>query len=264
MALKIDEKFKNLIPPLTSEEYIGLKNSIMKNGYDPAHPIVVWEDTIIDGHNRYEICKELNIEFKTIAKQFKDRSEIINWIIDNQLNRRNITNEQRIYLIGKRYKAEKQKTVRKFKGRPFGKRQTAKEKIAEDSKVSQKTVERANEYSEAVDIIANNTGINPYEILAGAIKAPRNCIIDLANKPVETQKTVIENVQGKKSPNIKTALKELEPKEEKDESITNPGDLADLLLDLLDDYIPGDNNEKMSFINAAVKIVNQQLKERSA
>lgn len=38
---------------------------------------------------------------------FNNRGEAINWIIKNQLGRRNLSNEQRMYLIGKRYEEEK-------------------------------------------------------------------------------------------------------------------------------------------------------------
>ena len=34
--------------------------------------IVSWNSTIIDGHNRYEICKKHNIEFQTFEKKFED------------------------------------------------------------------------------------------------------------------------------------------------------------------------------------------------
>lgn len=93
------------------EEFQGLKESIMNNGYDDLFPIITWNNIIIDGHNRYSICRELNIEFPILEKEFDSRFEVINWIINNQLNRRSMTSEQRTYLIGKRYQEEKKKNV---------------------------------------------------------------------------------------------------------------------------------------------------------
>lgn len=52
MDLKIYNEFKNLILPLNPEEFKGLKESIL-NGYDNTFPIVIWDGTVIDGHNRY-------------------------------------------------------------------------------------------------------------------------------------------------------------------------------------------------------------------
>ena len=45
-------------------------------------------------------------------KDFNSRTDALNWIIDNQLNRRNISGDQRTYLIGKRYKGEKKEQSR--------------------------------------------------------------------------------------------------------------------------------------------------------
>lgn len=60
--LKIDKEFQALIPALTDKEYRGLEDSIVKEGCRDA--IVVWNNTIVDGHNRYEICKKNNIKFE--------------------------------------------------------------------------------------------------------------------------------------------------------------------------------------------------------
>lgn len=86
--IKIDPEFSNIIPPLTTEEYTALENSIRNEGCRDA--LVVWNDILIDGHNRYNICQRYEIKFKTIAKNFADRDEAKIWIITNQLARRNL------------------------------------------------------------------------------------------------------------------------------------------------------------------------------
>ena len=63
MELKIDPEFKCLIPDLTPEEYAGLERSLKEEGCRDA--IVTWEDIILDGHNRYRICQENDIKFKS-------------------------------------------------------------------------------------------------------------------------------------------------------------------------------------------------------
>lgn len=90
MQLKIDEEFRSLIPPLTAEEFQQLEANIIKDGCRDA--LVIWNDTIIDGHNRYRICTENGIEFKTVDKLFADKQEAIEWIILNQFGRRNLQN----------------------------------------------------------------------------------------------------------------------------------------------------------------------------
>lgn len=91
--LHIDEEFKSLIPPLSTEEYEQLEKNVITDGC--REPLVVWNGTIIDGHNRYQICTEHDIEFQTVKRDFKDRHDAIRWIILNQFGRRNLTIVQR-------------------------------------------------------------------------------------------------------------------------------------------------------------------------
>ena len=53
---------------------------------------------ILDGHNRYEICKKYKIHFETRQEKLKDVNEAKAWIIRNQLGRRNLTAYQRAKL----------------------------------------------------------------------------------------------------------------------------------------------------------------------
>ena len=87
--IKIDPEFKALIPPQTEDEHSGLKESLLKYGCRDA--LVLWGDILIDGHNRYEICTEHNIPFRTEkVRGVEDRNDAIVWIIKNQLSRRNL------------------------------------------------------------------------------------------------------------------------------------------------------------------------------
>lgn len=93
MSIQIDKEFKELIPPLSADEYSLLEENILKEGI--RDPLVVWStpsgDILIDGHNRWEIsAKHAGIRFETVKKEFKDREDVKEWIIRNQLGRRNI------------------------------------------------------------------------------------------------------------------------------------------------------------------------------
>ena len=94
--MKIDAEFQSLIPPLTYEEKIMLEESILSEGCRDA--IVVWNDTIIDGHNRYEICTKYNIPFETVNRDFDSRNDAVEWIIKNQFGRRNLPLHERARL----------------------------------------------------------------------------------------------------------------------------------------------------------------------
>jgi len=171
MELKIDNELCVLIPPLQKEEYELLEKSIIKEGCRDAlivwseKPIIckncssdkfkrecidgqeVWEcencghlhpftPTIIDGHNRYEICRKHNIEFETKELEFDNKEDVKDWIDANQLGRRNLTDDQRQVLIGRRYNREKNRQG--GTGANQYNKQTGK--LAKEYKVSDRTV----------------------------------------------------------------------------------------------------------------------------
>lgn len=87
--VKVNAVFKNLIPPLSTDEYSALEASILKEGVREA--IILWGDFIVDGHNRYEIATRHGLTFQTISKDFASEDDVIVWMIDNQLARRNLS-----------------------------------------------------------------------------------------------------------------------------------------------------------------------------
>lgn len=99
--LKIDPEFKDLIPPLTEDEYSRLEKSILRDGCRDA--LIEWDGTLVDGHNRYRICKKHNIPFNVQSTFFNDRNEAKLWMMQNQLARRNLNDAQRIAIV---YKCE--------------------------------------------------------------------------------------------------------------------------------------------------------------
>lgn len=97
MKLKIDPDYKSIFPVLTPEQYTGLERDIIKHGI--LSPIIVWDGTIIDGHNRYAIAQahrfsEDQIPTKSIV--FNGRPDAVEWIINHQGNRRNLTKSQMV------------------------------------------------------------------------------------------------------------------------------------------------------------------------
>ena len=93
--LKIDPEFQSQIPPLTDDEFKQLEENILKEG-KLISPLIVWGNTLVDGHNRYEIVQEHpEISFSTMPLLFESREEVLAWICKNQLGRRNLTPEQK-------------------------------------------------------------------------------------------------------------------------------------------------------------------------
>jgi N6-adenosine-specific RNA methylase IME4 len=87
--IRIDEEFKKLIPPLTTEELSQLEQNILSEGI--RDKICTWQGLIIDGHNRYSIAVKHELLFETIEKEFASREDVKIWIIKNQFGRRNIS-----------------------------------------------------------------------------------------------------------------------------------------------------------------------------
>jgi hypothetical protein len=52
--------------------------------------LVVWNNILIDGHHRYDICTKNGIPFDLAEMEFKDKLEAMEWIWSNQKNRRNL------------------------------------------------------------------------------------------------------------------------------------------------------------------------------
>jgi ParB-like chromosome segregation protein Spo0J len=96
MTLNIEKEYQELIPPLSVDEFAQLESNILSDGCRDS--IVTWEETIIDGHNRYAICKKHGIDFKIITMEFADRSHAREWIIRNQFGRRNLPPYVRVEL----------------------------------------------------------------------------------------------------------------------------------------------------------------------
>jgi ParB-like chromosome segregation protein Spo0J len=96
--LIIDSEFEAIIPPLTSDELARLTESLKEDGC--RDPLVVWSDNdiLLDGHNRYRICRKLNLDYETVEVDPIDRAGAVAWIVRNQLARRNLTPVQRIEL----------------------------------------------------------------------------------------------------------------------------------------------------------------------
>ena len=104
-TLKIDPEFRDLLQKLSQQEFEQLEQNILKDGL--LHEIMTWNGIIIDGHNRYEICRKHDIPFQTLSKQFADRQEVMDWIDKNQLGRRNLTPDQMSLIRGRMYNRAK-------------------------------------------------------------------------------------------------------------------------------------------------------------
>ena len=220
--LKIEPKFKNLIRPLSQHEYQQLEFNIKREGC--REPIIAWRDTIIDGHNRYEICTRLGIPFQVKDIQFDSDEDAIAWICSNQLGRRNISEETRKYLIGKRYEAEKIIGYRRNasgwnqymsndevpateKYRPSGMRihecspgRRTAERLGDEYHLSHSTVEKYGAYAKAVDAIAQKEPSLAPMILNGKYRISHDNLVVLSKQSTRELDRFIRRMEGEAPP----------------------------------------------------------------
>lgn len=90
IELIVDPEFVACIPPLAQDEFEQLERNILASG-KIITPILVWNNTIVDGHSRYKILKRHpEIEIKTENVDFDNRYEAIAFICENQVSHRDI------------------------------------------------------------------------------------------------------------------------------------------------------------------------------
>ena len=94
MNITINDELRSFVDPLTDIEYAALERSLLAEGCRDA--LVLWRDTLIAGHNRYEICQKHGIPFRTVHNNnFASLEDVMLWMIDNHLARRSVSDFQR-------------------------------------------------------------------------------------------------------------------------------------------------------------------------
>lgn len=198
--LKVDEEFKRLIPPLTDEERAALEQSLLERGCDD--PLWVWRDrgglVLLDGHNRYEICKAHELPYEQKEVELADRDAAIAWIVDRQLARRNVSDEARSYLRGKRYLLDRRQGARtdRTSGQSGQKSDTAA-KLAKGEGVSARTIRRDATYAQQIDRLAEDHGTEiKSAVLSGKIPATRTELGRLLELDRHDREVVLADVRA--------------------------------------------------------------------
>ena len=94
MNIIVREDLKAWIDPLTTEEYEALERSLLTEGCRDA--LVLWGETLVDGHNRHAICTKHGIPFRTLQNpRFRSLEDVQLWMIDQHLGRRSVSDFQR-------------------------------------------------------------------------------------------------------------------------------------------------------------------------
>ena len=217
----IMDELRDLIPALGTDEYAQLEAHILKNGCRDA--LSIWETTqrkitenfencneptyiLIDGHNRFDICKKNNVSFNIQLLAFTDLQEVKDYMIDLQLGRRNLRPEQVSYFRGLRFlneKSQKGKYDRenhKVQSEPYDPKEgvDTAEKLAEEYNVGRSTIKRDAEYAKGISKLDK---IFRDEILTGKQKVSKvliqtiskNNTIEKSIESLEELNTILGN-----------------------------------------------------------------------
>lgn len=203
--LRVDPEFRDKIPPLTEDEFKQLEQNILADG-EIYEPIIVWNGTIVDGHNRYKIAqKHPEIPFKTREMNFPDKWAAFDWMYAKQLGRRNLSDENRTYCIGKMFEARKKTvgnvtsersedgTFQKAQNGPIG--DTA-QNIANELGVSRNTVKRSEKFAQGVDAIREMSPDVADKILRGGTGVKKGDVQQFTTMSDEEQKEFVSTVSS--------------------------------------------------------------------
>lgn len=201
MEIRIDPEFQNKVPPLTDAEYRQLEENILESG-EIREPIITWHGVIVDGHNRYKIhLAHPEIGIRTREMDFLDKWAAFDWMYKNQLGRRNLTEEQKTYLLGKLYEARKHSHGGDRKSRRQNdalKQGRVRNQIMEEMGVGQKTIERAEYYAHGIDAIRETSPELADAILTGEKKVKKRDVQTLG-RAAENREDMIEAIREGRS-----------------------------------------------------------------
>lgn len=217
MNLKVDKEFQEKIPPLTEAEFEQLKENILSAG-EVYEPIAIWNGVIVDGHNRWKIILEHpEIRYRVKEMQFADRWAAFEWMYKNQLGRRNLTEKQKDYMIGKMYEARKN-SVGAPKGNANAEKQNGQNvqivsrreqqdgtagQIGKEVGLDSRTVRRAGKFAQGVDALKAVSPEAAEKVLQGEANVTKGMIQDLPSKSEKEIKAVAKAIES--GANLKAA-----------------------------------------------------------
>ncbi len=209
-GLNLDREFELLSVVLTEDEYRDLESRIRQEGC--REPLHVWGNTLIDGYSQYRICSDWGVHFCTRSMEFSDRNEAIAWVCTRHLNIEKVPVENRRYLIGKLYDAEKGRRAAKElavcaagdwqdditeggeNAYEFPEKQkiSTAERIARGYQLSSSAVNMYAIYSRDLDMIGRRSATLVRKILCGKMKITRRYVSAIARMDVPSISTLEE------------------------------------------------------------------------
>lgn len=213
MKIRIDPEFSSLIPAVPAEHDGELEAEVLADERF-TEPLIVWkhQNTLLDGHRRYRIaCKHPHLKAPVpVLLDFQSRQEAHDWIIRHQLAKRNVNESQRKYLLGKLWS----KNGRSPGNPAFSPQKPNSANLAElasEHGVSERTVENAAAFAEAVDAVAETAPEVKDAVLSGEVKATTKDLEALAELTEKQQAKATAAIESGKAKSVGAAVKAAKP-----------------------------------------------------
>lgn len=214
VPFRIDPEFENEIPKIKEEEYKQLYNNILEAG-EVYEPLVVWNGVLVDGHNRWNIILELKekgiiIKHRIREVNFDNNHAAKAWMWKQQRGRRNLTDEQQEYAIGKQLAEEKlavganqHTVVEGVQSGPPRKPGKTAQKIADENGIGYGSVFRAEKFAKGIDALREISSEAADKVLDGKTGATKTDVRELATAEPDIIEAFAQAVNEGKKPEHK-------------------------------------------------------------
>jgi len=226
MRLTINETIRRTLIPLREDELQMLEQSVLAEGI--RDPLVVWnrngEYVLLDGHHRYDLAQKHRLEFKIVEMKFDDETQAVQWVLQNQLARRNLTDEQRTLVLGRYYNTLKlaphrPSTENAVKFTAFSGRSATARQVGEIFGVGEKTVRNAAEFAKAVDALAEVEPKAAEAVLLGKVPDAKTALPKVEPNQLPQVAQILATNQAR---TIKDAVRTIKHQSVQNQTHTNP------------------------------------------
>jgi hypothetical protein len=152
----------------------------------------------------------IGLKFQIVEREFRDLDEVLIWVDRNQLGRRNLTDEQRAFIMHRLYGSVKLAPHRPTTDEnalnlsAFSGRDATAKKIAQMTGVSAATVKRAHQFGKVVEALQEISPKAAERVLLGEV---RDALTMLPEVPKEALSFVAKELE-ERARSIKQILKE--------------------------------------------------------
>lgn len=180
--LKCDLSFEKLIQPMNSKESGKMNDRLIM---EPSfRTITVWNGYHLNDMAKYKMCMEHGLDISIMEMSFPNHSSAASYICSSQLERHDLTEEFRKYLIGQKFSFELSLFTESASEKTNAKYRVAY-RIGKTTHLASGTVLKYYSYSTALDSIFDITPDFAKNILLGKIKVSHENVIELSRLSLE-------------------------------------------------------------------------------